>query len=162
MKKLLGIIGILCLIISCDADDQEVIELQHSDLKGSWLNTRVYEQGEQLTKFTYTFKGEGTFEGVSTYNDSQTEEILGYSYLVTGTYTLTRDSLTFLRSKQFYIAGDTPEYVERIADLTLRNIAEKETVGYSITENRSKLSIKYKPCGPTENCVGESNFLRVQ
>ncbi|PHQ29158.1 hypothetical protein [Leeuwenhoekiella nanhaiensis] len=162
MKNLFLFALLLVFSVSCDEDNQDIIRLENSDLNGSWYNGSELDEGSTLYRFTYTFNLDGTFEGVSTFRDAETNELLGYDYKVSGDYELSRDSLTFFPTKQFYIAAGTPAYVPALEDLDIRDISERQAVGYKITENKSLLTIDFPPCGPTENCIDKINYSRLE
>ncbi|WP_442844882.1 hypothetical protein [Leeuwenhoekiella sp. H156] len=162
MKNLILIAILAVFIISCDQDDQDLINPETANLKGDWFNGSELDEGATLYRFTYTFKGDGTFEGVSTFRNAESNELLGYDYKVSGDYELTRDSIIFFTTKQFYIEAGTPAYVPALDDLDVRDISERMAVGYRITENQSVLTINFKPCGPTENCVDKIVYSRLE
>lgn len=160
MKKLLFVAAILLFVSSCANDDDTVIQLENSDLQGDWSMTSETDVENETWKVTYTFSLSGGFEAVTAYKNQESNALIGYGYKREGSYSFKQDSIIINTEKEFVVPGDSDYYVEDSSELEERDVFYSNTMGYSLTENRSKLTLKYKPCGPLENCVAETILFK--
>lgn len=159
MKKLLFIAAILLFASACDNEDDTNIQLENSDLLGKWSSTSETDVENEIHKYTHTFDLDGSYEAVTTLNDQETEAIIGYYYKTEGSYFFKQDSLKFITKRTYSMPSDTDIYVENISDLKESDVFQTNTRRYSLTENKSKLILKFRPCKLNELCAEGYDIL---
>lgn len=153
MKKFILLILAIPFLISSCADEEPSPEARIAG-----VYEQNYEFAETDWQTTIQFERNGTFYTERVVKNSGGDEIIGFYYYGSGTYTISEDDVVALNFEEYFIGledGGPKPKSELIEYEDGRGV-----MNYSILENFSRL--RYQ-CGPLEYCVAtqDDDFLRV-
>ena len=142
------------IILGCTANDEH-FDFNKQNLLGTWHKMYIDEDQNQIMKFEYHFKNDGTYEVLGSVSDATSEELLGYWTRETGSFSLNGNKLLFTNIKSYFNNDQTRSFTE-LENLELQhsNFYNSNSVTIEFDDFMRKLIFIYPPCGPNESCVG--------
>jgi hypothetical protein len=125
---------------------------------GNWANTFRYAKA-QIYNQTYIFNADSTVQVSGTLRDSLSGKILGYQYMRNGKFRLNGDQLKLYKLVTYNNLTQSPGFPQ-IGQLTLITTDTLQTYTIKFNSTGNSFYFVYPPCGPSENCVGEIDFVR--
>jgi hypothetical protein len=153
MKKYIPLILAIPFLFSSCSDEEPSPEARI---------TGIYEQNYEFSdtdwQTTIQFERKGTFYTERVVKNSGGDEIIGFYYYGSGTYTISEDDVAVLNFEEYYIG---PEDGGPVAKSDLYEYEDgRGVMNYSILEDYTRL--RYQ-CGPSEFCAPsqDDDFIRV-
>lgn len=162
MKKIFSIVILAILTIACSDDDGQ-IELQNTDVIGTWARTVAIGDGDKEYITTYEFRLSGTYTlKVFIWNTAE-NSLVGYVSEQTGNYLIRDNEMTLKAETMLGIAANEEASYVAYDELVELNVPEAVTVEYTtiIEEDKTSLKLVYPPCEPNESCLGSLTFIKV-
>ena len=162
MKRLFTVLLCTLFLFSCSDDDGQ-IELQNADLIGTWETAPANSDADTENILVYSFRLSGQFETYRIVRDKDDATVLGYTYYAKGDYTIVDNDLSFAYTEAYDLEnGSEATYVAKEDLITVENPASF-TVDYSVIIENENTSLVYDfgPCEDASNCVDELTFIKV-
>lgn len=141
--------------ISCDDTDDP----SPNEIEGLWESVEAIGNSQFFQSLVYNFGADNSYEALRVVGQQDTQEITGFLYRETGTYTLEGSSLRLTTSEISVYTGSA-DSADRLEDLTATDDTRDDLVSVSFEENSSVLVIDYPACGPADNCIDKQTFAK--
>ena len=151
---LLSICG-LFLLSSCQEDEKPIDN--SSQIIGYWQNSSDYAENIEMATY-YSFSENGKYQSFTSYVNTSSNELLGYSSRSSGDFSLLDDILTTQTTLVYNLpeSADAPYVANAELVQTTANYSSTRKVVFA----EDKMTWISPGCGPLENCIGDQVFER--
>lgn len=152
MKRSYSLLFGFLLILGLNAcTDQEV---SPKLLLGTWQSVTPVDNTSYSYYLHYQFRADNSFEFIRTVRNNSDGELLGYGYIVTGSYSLNNDNLTLTHHQVYRNVSSDLDYAPR-EDLEQSASDNEFTRVISFEESNNVLRFApagHSICSPSEDC----------
>lgn len=153
MKKFsyLSFLALVFLSISCSINQDDIMP---SSLYGTWEQTSTLEDSNLDLVNAFVFNGDGTFETLSFFRETNSSRVVGFNSIISGTFELKGNTLTLVETYQANVPEEKDQWYLPENELEEREWNSVREIKLTLKKNRSQLEMDYGPCPPNAFCIG--------